>query len=110
MKHKPVMAIILILAAAGAITWLAVERAGARLAAESKACGNNLGMIWSAKRAWAQDMRAATNATPKMEDIMPYVIGREPKCPAGGTYTIGRVADDPTCNHRGHVLPPHTTP
>jgi hypothetical protein len=28
-----------------------------------------------------------------------------PRCPSGGKYTIGRVADAPTCSIPGHIMP-----
>ena len=68
-------------------------------------------MIDGAKQQWAFDHHADSNAMPTWDDIRPYVMSPTPKdfkwltCPAGGTYTIGRIGDPPTCSYGG---PGHT--
>ena len=70
-------------------------------------CVNNLRQIDAAKQQWALEYRKKANDVPRPEDIAPYIIHEAlPKCPSGGTYTIGRVGEDPTCSIPGHVLPP----
>jgi hypothetical protein len=42
------------------------------------------------------------------DDLKPYIRlvgGQLPKCPQGGTYTIGPVGEPPTCSIPGHKLP-----
>ncbi|SPE59898.1 exported hypothetical protein [Verrucomicrobia bacterium] len=78
-------------------------------------CINGLRMIDSAKQMWALEHHPiSSNVVPTWEDIGPYVRLPAPKdlkwlhCPSGGTYTIGRVADLPTCSYGGpgHTLSP----
>ena len=74
----------------------------ARDTAMQNTCINNLRQIEGAKNAWAFE-NGKTNGTPVTEaDIKPYLKlgagGNFPKCPAGGTYTIGRVGEVPTCS------------
>lgn len=84
----------------------------ARTATASNACVNNLRLIASAKDQWALERHKTTNDLPKWDDLRPYVgFGPNnllPRCPSGGTYTIGRVGDAPTCSigRRDHTLPP----
>jgi hypothetical protein len=76
----------------------------------SNPCINNLRQIDGAKQQWALNNGKSTNDTPRWEDIVPYLNlgrGREgtiPKCPHGGTYTIGKVGEDPKCTYPEHKL------
>jgi hypothetical protein len=45
-----------------------------------------------------------------MDDIAPYFPNGIPKCPAGGTYTIGKVGEPPTCSLGTNVTPAHVFP
>ena len=81
----------------------------ARDTAQTNMCINNLRQIDAAKNEWALENNK-TNGTPVTEaDIKPYLKlgagGSFPKCPAGGTYTIGPVGSVPTCSVPGHKLP-----
>ena len=81
----------------------------ARNVSMQNACINNLRQIEGAKNAWAFE-NGKTNGTPVTEaDIKPYLKlgagGIFPKCPAGGTYNIGRVGEPPTCSVPEHKLP-----
>jgi hypothetical protein len=80
-------------------------------------CIDTLRQIDGAKQQWALENHASSNAVPTWKDLLPYGgRGRDydptfdwnvhfpPRCPAGGTYTIERVADAPTCSFPGHVL------
>ena len=74
------------------------------------ACINNLRTIDFGKRQWAMENGKTTNDVPTWEDLRPYVgdFGSKHKditCPAGGTYTIGRVGEKPTCSIARHKLP-----
>jgi hypothetical protein len=81
----------------------------ARDTSMQNACINNLRQIDAAKNEWALENNK-TNGTPVTEaDIKPYIkldaSGNLPKCPAGGTYTIGPIGQVPTCSVSGHKLP-----
>jgi hypothetical protein len=80
----------------------------ARDVSMQNACINNLRQIDAAKNEWALENNK-TNGTPVTEaDIKTYIkldaSGNLPKCPAGGTYTIGPVGSVPTCSVPGHKL------
>lgn len=71
-------------------------------------CIYNLRMIDGAKQTWALEMGKQGTDTPTWSDIQPYFAGTNaamPKCPSGGTYTIGAVNQRPTCSIPGHVCP-----
>ena len=81
----------------------------ARATSQANACINNLRQIDGAKNEWALENNK-TNGTPvTAADIKPYIkldaAGSLPKCPAGGTYTIGPVGTVPTCSVSEHKLP-----
>jgi outer membrane lipoprotein-sorting protein len=76
---------------------------------QRNACINNLRQIDGAKNEFALE-KGKKNGDPVTEaDIKPYIKldanGNLPKCPAGGTYTIGKVGEPPTCSIPGHALP-----
>jgi hypothetical protein len=87
-------------------------------------CINNLRVIDAAKNEWALVNNKTTNDTPTWEDIRRYVQDEErakpylkltpesdfPKCPSGGTYTIGKIGEPPTCSLGTNVIPPHVLP
>jgi hypothetical protein len=86
----------------------------ARQTSQMNACINNLRQIDGAKNEWALENNK-TNGTPVTEaDIKPYIkldaSGNFPKCPAGGTYTIGPVGEPPTCSLSTTVSPAHVLP
>jgi hypothetical protein len=68
-------------------------------------CINNLRQLDGAKCQWALEKRKGTNDIPSMTDIAQYVRGGVPKCPGGGVYTLGPVAESPRCSIKGHVFP-----
>jgi hypothetical protein len=86
----------------------------ARATSQANACINNLRQIDGAKNEWALENNK-TNGTPVTEaDIKPYLkldaSGNFPRCPAGGTYTIGPVGEPPTCSLGTTVSPAHVLP
>ena len=76
---------------------------------QRNACINNLRQIDAAKNEWALEKRKAAGTSVAEADIKPYIKldanGNLPRCPAGGTYTIGKVGEKPTCSIPGHELP-----
>ena len=82
----------------------------ARSTPATNACVNNLRQIEGAKEQWSLEYNKTTNDIPSWDDIRPY-YGRETRgellqCPQGGTYTLGRVGQEPTCSIGGfHSLP-----
>jgi hypothetical protein len=79
-------------------------------------CVNNLMIIDMCKHNWANVNSKTTNDVPSWNDLKSelesYAIQYKwtngmPVCPDGGTYTIGRVGEPPTCSIGGprHSLP-----
>jgi hypothetical protein len=66
-----------------------------------------LKMIDGAMLTWMQDQHKTTNDVVTWDDVRPY-LSREgkatPTCPAGGTYTLGRLGESPTCSVPDHKL------
>jgi hypothetical protein len=87
-------------------------------------CINNLRVIDVAKHEWALINNKTTNDTPTWEDIKRYIQEEEhhkpymkldpksnlPKCPSGGTYTIWKIGESPTCSLGTAVTPAHVLP
>lgn len=75
-------------------------------------CINNLKQIDTAIDQWANDYNMVLGTVPdtqaEEEEIYSYIKGGKPKCPAGGTYTIYRVGDNPqvrcSLESNGHSL------
>jgi len=77
----------------------------ARETAQRNACINNLRMMEGAKQQWALENKKETTDTPTRSEIMVYFPNRPfPVCPAGGTYTINAVGEEPTCTVPNHRL------
>jgi hypothetical protein len=83
--------------------------AAARANSQRNACINNLRQIDGAINEWSLEKGKANGTVVTEADIKPYIkldaSGNLPKCPAGGTYTLGKVGGHPTCTILGHVLP-----
>jgi competence protein ComGC len=78
----------------------------ARKTAQKNACINNLRMIDAAKQQWALENGKKEDDVPTMQDIEKYLPNqRLPlECPAGGTYSINKVSEPPTCSEPEHQL------
>ena len=81
----------------------------ARETAETKQCLDNLRTIDSAKEQWALENNASPSSTPptlaQLVGSTSY-IKTTPRCPMGGTYSVGTIPGAPTCTiGGGHVLP-----
>jgi outer membrane lipoprotein-sorting protein len=75
-------------------------------ASQRNACINNLRQIDAAKNEFALEKGKANGTIVTETDITPYLVGgKMPVCPSGGTYTIGKVGEKPTCSIPGHELP-----
>jgi hypothetical protein len=73
--------------------------------AQKDTCTNNLRQIDDAKQQWAVENKKNETDRPTPDDLKPYLReGQLPVCPAGGTYTINRVAAPSQCSHPGHSL------
>ena len=77
-----------------------------RRSSQLNACIANLKQIEGAKANWALESHKTTNDTPVSRDLFGkdgYIFS-EPKCPAGGVYTLGKVGVPPRCNIARHSL------
>jgi hypothetical protein len=75
--------------------------------AKRNACINNLRQIDGAKIQWMLENGVKDkSAVPTAFTLAPYLSkkGLFPKCPLGGSYTIGSVDVNPTCSLPGHIL------
>jgi len=76
-------------------------------------CHDNLARLEIFKFEWASENHKTTNDTPTWDDLRQNFPDRWsnsiPVCPAGGTYTIGRVGEKPRCSigggYRHSLLP-----
>jgi competence protein ComGC len=77
----------------------------ARSTAQKNACIANLKMIDGASQQWALDKRKTDQDKVDIQAMKEYLKdGKMPTCPAGGTYTTGKVEDAPKCSIPGHEL------
>ena len=100
--------IMIVVAIIGLLAAVAIPNlVKARKASAQTACMANLKAIEGAKAYWALENRKNDQDVPSDGDLFGQdkSIGRKPDCPAGGTYTLGSVADKPTCSVQGHALP-----
>jgi hypothetical protein len=68
-------------------------------------CINRAREIEAAKGAWAEQHGATNGATVTWNDIASYFTNDFPKCPEGGTYTLGKVGEPVLCSIPEHRLP-----
>ncbi len=67
-------------------------------------CFANLKQIDAGKQMWVIEQHKTTKDVPTWDDLRTYFRGEvPPKCPNGGSYTIGRVGDMPTCSVAEHT-------
>ena len=73
-------------------------------------CQNNLDEIQELKIMWATENHKTAHDVVTWDDIRPYFPNwfgtNGPTCPAGGTYTLGRLDEVPRCSIPGHKLIP----
>lgn len=100
--------IMIVVAIIGVLAAIAIPNlVKARKDAQRAACIQNLHTIEGAKEVWALDNRKGGNDGPQPTELYgaDKPIKSEPKCPSGGTYTIGSMDSKPTCTYSDHVLP-----
>ena len=103
---RGILAVVAVLVVAGILVVSIRAFLIARSETASSACINNLREIVAAKNQLALENKKNTNDVPTWDDIRPY-LSRKLVCPQGGTYTIGRIGQPPTCSigGQGHTLP-----
>ena len=76
----------------------------ATVEAQRAACSENLRLITGGKLQWALENSKDDNAIPTPKELWGlngYMRRGEPKCPAGGTYTIGPLKASAKCSMHG---------
>ena len=106
------MEIMIVVAIIGLLLAVAIPNFGnARGTAQRTGCINNLQQIDGAKTTWAMENKKQDTDAVTLEDLKKYIKldanGNIPGCPAGGTYSITTVGDNPICSlaSKGHKLP-----
>jgi prepilin-type N-terminal cleavage/methylation domain-containing protein len=104
--------IMIVVAIIGLLAAIAIPNfVKARTASQKNACIANMKQIDGAKATWALEMKKTAADTPGVADLYgaTLYIRDEPKCPAGGAYTIGAVDTKVICSKAAapdlHVLP-----
>ncbi len=89
-----VVAIIAILAAVAIPNFVKYRRNS-----QAAACVSNLKQLQAASEQWRLAGNGGGTAAPNMSDICGATgyIKAVPKCPAGGSYTLGNESTDPVC-------------
>ena len=75
----------------------------ARAASRGKACINNLRQLNGAKEQWAMEHGKREDDPVVMNEVVLYIKGGMPRCPASGTYEFTTVRMPATCTVAGHV-------
>ena len=100
--------IMIVVAIIGVLAAMAIPNLmKARKDATRTACIQNLMAIQGAKEVWALEAKKGGNEAPQPTELYgaDKNLKQEPKCPAGGTYTIGNMDTKPTCSVADHVIP-----
>jgi len=108
MKPKLILCLALVLSGilfASFMVWSPIFRK--HTTSPSNECVINLERLNEAKNEWALELHKTTNDTPTWNDLIGHYMKEMPVCPAGGTYTIGRVGEVPTCSIGRTILPGH---
>jgi hypothetical protein len=99
-----IVAVAVLVATALAASWLIYMRG----ASASSSCINYLRQFDGAKQQWGLEHNKTTNDVPSWDDIRIYIkltsSGELPKCPRGGTYTLGRIDESPRCTVMEHNM------
>ena len=110
--------IMIVVAIIGLLAAIAIPNfVKARATSQANACINNMRQIDGAAQQWALEKCKKTGDTITLAtDLTPYIKLNSstsiPPCPAGGSYTVGKVGDIPqvTCSLKGQVTPDHVMP
>ena len=110
--------IMIVVAIIGLLAAIAIPNfIKARATAQQNACINNLRQVDGAINEWALEM-GKSNGDPvgNVSVVSAYIklnsAGSVPGCPAGGTYTVGNVGDNPQvkCSLSSLATTPHRLP
>ena len=98
-KRIPVVIILISMFAAAAM----LAGCEKKRTASGKSCNENLAKIGGGKGQLALEKNLEKGSEVKWEDLVAAPDGtggylkKTPVCPKGGTYTLGKIGEDPTC-------------
>jgi prepilin-type N-terminal cleavage/methylation domain-containing protein len=99
--------IMIVVAIIGLLAAVAIPNlVKARKSAQKAACIANLKTLEGAKAVWALEMKKNDADVPTDNDLFgaDKNIKDKPSCPAGGTYDLRPVSENPTCTVTEHAL------
>ena len=108
--------IMIVVAIIGLLAAIAIPNfVTARQNAQAKGCINNLKQLDAAAAQFALEKGKKTGDDITFpSDLTPYIklnsAGNLPPCPAGGTYSMAKVGDQPLCSLGSSVAVPHVLP
>ncbi|HUC86164.1 MAG TPA: type II secretion system protein [Candidatus Acidoferrales bacterium] len=108
--------IMIVVAIIGLLAAIAIPNfVKARATSQANACINNLRQLDGAANELALEAKLTTGATINFPtDLTPYIklnaSSSLPPCPAGGTYSLPAVGQNPTCSLGNNVTPGHFLP
>ncbi len=94
-----VVAIIAIVSSVGFSNYL-----GIRDKAKKATCVSNLKKLDDAKAMWMLENGGSSGINIEMAELVTAYLRAEPVCPAGGTYEIGDIENQPVCSIAEHRL------
>jgi hypothetical protein len=73
-------------------------------------CLNNMRLMQSGKMQWSLEQHKTFSESPTWDDLRSYIgrgsNGVMPECPQHGVYTLGTVAEEPSCSIHGTLPTP----
>jgi type IV pilus assembly protein PilE len=97
--------IMITVAIVGLLAMIAIPSfMNARVSSMRNTCISHLRQMHGAKTQYALFNNGA--APPDVAAMVPSILRNEPVCPAGGTYTLGDINEDPVCSEAalGHSI------
>lgn len=93
------MEIMIVVAIIGLLAVIAMPSFySARQRSQEAVCMNNLRQISSAKDQYGIENNLASGIPSLEKDLVGTYLKRMPECPAGGSYLMNDISDEPTCS------------
>jgi len=101
MYNKTFRQLFVVIFAVGLICGCKKEAPGLPADLKAPACAQNLQIVAQGKKLWADANHKGADDVPTMDELITFVR-HAPTCPSGGTYTLGKVSEPPTCSIAEH--------